>query len=96
MFLGSGYKTKNEIIVIMIISLLEDGYLNPQDIRNKFNITSITLYRYISFLKNVLVDNNFYYIDIEYDYSNKIYRCKSRTKFRSSFFENWLKQKKDL
>lgn len=80
MFSGKNFRSKNEILVYMIIELLVEGFLDPQVLKNQFNITSLTLYRYVSIIKNVIFDFDFHYIDVYYDRKVKLYRCKFLTK----------------
>lgn len=83
MYIGQGIRNKNEIIVYMMISMLVDGFLDPKEIKSLFNITSLSLYRYMAFIKDMIFDFEFYYIDIYYDRKSKIYICKCNSDFKS-------------
>ncbi len=83
MFVGKATHSKNEIMIYIIICLLVDGYLDGELTRNEFNISSLTLCRYVSFLKTVLAEFRMYYIDIYYDRKSRLYRCKSYVQFGS-------------
>lgn len=84
MYIGkNAIHSKNEIMIYIIINLLADGILDSESIRNEFNISSLTLCRYMSFLKTALVEFRIYYIDIYYDRKSKLYRCKSYVQFKS-------------
>lgn len=83
MYIGQGNRNKNEIIVYMMILMLVDGFLDPNEIKNNFNITSLSLYRYISFIKTMIYDFEFYFIDIYYDRKSKLYKCKVNCKIKS-------------
>ena len=75
MFYGKNSKSKCDILIYLIISLFVEGYIDPIDVENKFNISSLTMYRYISQIINVLYDYEFQYISIYYDRKTKCYKC---------------------
>ncbi len=82
MFTGKNIRSKNEILVFMMIELLVDGFLDPQALKNDFHISSLTMYRYVSLIKNVVFDFDYHYIDIYYDRKTKLYRCKFLNNYR--------------
>ena len=75
MFYGKNSKSKCDILIYLIISLFVEGYIDPIDVENKFNISPLTMYRYISQIINVLYDYEFQYISIYYDRKTKRYKC---------------------
>lgn len=75
MFYGKNNRNKNDILVYLVITLLIDGYIDPIDIENKFNLSSLTMYRYMSLIKTIIYDFDFFYLDLYYDRKNRIYRC---------------------
>ncbi len=48
---GSKNRTKNEIIIYMIICILIEGKLYSEEVKNKFNLSNLTFYRYMSLIK---------------------------------------------
>lgn len=83
MFIGQNLRPKIEIIFYIIVVLLIEGSIDSNEIKNKFNITTKTLYRYMTFIKVMLYDYDFYYIDVYYDYSKKQHLCHVNSKFKS-------------
>ena len=83
MFIGQNNRPKIEIIFYLIITLLIDGSVDSNDIKNRFNISTKTFYRYMIFIKTMLYDFDFYYIDIYYNYSLKHHICSVNCKFKS-------------
>lgn len=81
MFYGKNNRSKNDILVYVVICLLIDGYIDPTDIENKFNLSSLTMYRYMSLIKTIVYDFEFYYVDIYYDRRNRVYRCTINTDY---------------
>ena len=88
MYVGQNYRPKIDVISYMILSLLIEGVLDGSCLKYKFNLTDKTFYRYVSFIKSLLMDYGFYYIDIEYDRKAKMYICRSRCKFKSSNYSS--------
>lgn len=83
MFIGHQSRPKVDIIVYLIIMLLVEGSVDSNEIKNKFNITTKTFYRYMSYIKNMLFDYEIYYIDIEYDRKTKLHKCVVNSSFKS-------------
>lgn len=81
MFYGKNNRNKNDILVYLVITLLIDGYIDPIDIENKFNLSSLTMYRYMSLIKTIIYDFDFFYLDLYYDRKNRIYRCYVNTDY---------------
>ena len=48
---GSKNRTKNEIIIYMIICILIEGKLYSEEVKNTFNLSNLTFYRYMSLIK---------------------------------------------
>ena len=80
---GSKNRTKNEIIIYMIICILIEGKLYSEEVKNKFNLSNLTFYRYMSLIKIVLCDFGFYYIEIIYNRIEKCYICNVNIKINS-------------
>ena len=85
MFIGHQERPKIDIIVYLIIMLLVEGSVDSNEIKYKFNISTKTFYRYMNYLKLMLYDYEFYFIDIEYDRANKIHKCYSNSDFKSRY-----------
>lgn len=83
MFIGSQTRTKIDIVVYLIIMLLVEGRVDSDEIKNKFNLSTKTFYRYMNYLKMILFDFEIYYIDIYYDRKNKVHICKVNALFKS-------------
>ncbi len=75
--------SKNEILIYLLVIMMVEGFIDPQDVKNRFNITSLSLYRYISFIKTMLADYSMYYIDLYYSKQSKKYICKCYVEFNS-------------
>lgn len=80
MFSGNNNRMKSDILIYMVITLLIDGSLNPQEIKDKFNIKKLTLYRYMSQIQTIIYDFEFTFIDIYFDKKKKKYICKFNSK----------------
>ena len=75
MFKGKQYKDKKELLLYLLIILLTEGRCDSKRFKMEFNISSKTLYRYISFINNVLYDFGLYHVYIYYDRKEKNYIC---------------------
>ena len=75
MYKGNQTHSKLEIVIYIMTLLLIDRRLDPNYIMQKFNLTPLTLVRYISTIKNSLIDFGIYYIEIFYDRKYNVYRC---------------------
>lgn len=75
MFINKSSFTKNDIIIYLVILLLIERKVDSNLIKNKFNLSNNTFYRYISSIKNVLFEFGFYYVDVYYDSTLKLYIC---------------------
>ena len=84
MYVGQNTRPTKEIVCYILITLLVEGCINSDEVKNKFNISTKTFYRYMSFIKLMLSDYDFYYIDIYYDRKNNQHICVSNTLFKSS------------
>lgn len=51
----------------MLILLFDDSIINFKDFE-KFNISKLTFYRYISYIRYILADFGFYHYDLVYIY----------------------------
>lgn len=65
---GSNNRSKIDIISLMIIMLLENHIINYVDFE-KFNISKLTFYRYISYIRFILADFGFYHLELVYFYN---------------------------
>lgn len=86
MFIGQNDRPKNEIIFYLIIILLLEGSVDSNEIKNKFNISTKTFYRYMNFIKLLLFDFEFYFIDINYDRYSKLHICRVNSIFKSQIY----------
>ena len=86
MYKGHQLRPKIDIIFYLLIILLIEGSIDSYEVKNKFNISTKTFYRYMTYIKTMLFDYDMYYIDIEYDRFNKIHFCSVNSKFKSSKF----------
>lgn len=77
-------RSKNEILLFMILKLLIDGSINSNDIIQEFSISSRCFYRYISDIKSMIYNCGLYYIDVYYSKEINKYLCKVNCKFNSS------------
>lgn len=83
MFIGSQLRPKIDVVIYLVIMLLVEGSVDSNEIKNKFNISTKTFYRYMNYIKIILCDFEIYYIDIYYDRSIKKHFCVARTSFES-------------
>lgn len=84
MFYGQNYRPKIEIVIYLIITLLIEGSVDSNEIKLKFNISTKTFYRYMTFIKLLLSDYDFYYINIEYDRLEKLHKCYVNSDFKNN------------
>lgn len=84
MFIGQNSRPKIEIIFYLIVVLLLEERVDSNEIKIKFNISTKTLYRYMTFIKVMLYDYDFYFIDVYYDYSKKQHLCIVNSRFKST------------
>lgn len=83
MYIGQNTRPLKEIVIYILITLLIEGCIDSDDVKNRFNISTKTFYRYMSFIKLMLYDFEFYYIDIEYDRKKRLHICKVNTYLKS-------------
>lgn len=76
MFIGKNTRTKSEILIYMLVKIIIEGLLDPLEIKNEFNLSSLTIYRYFSLIKTMIYEYNFYFIDIYFNRKSKCYECK--------------------
>lgn len=76
MYRGNNNRIKSDILIYIVICLLIDGYVYPQEIRDKFNLKSLTVYRYISQIQTIIYDFELHFIDIYFDRKIKKYICR--------------------
>lgn len=82
MYKGKNTKNKSEIIIYFLLTLFIEGRLKPEEMRVKFNIRSLTMYRYISLIKDIIYDYEFYSIDIYYDKKNREYKYSANADYK--------------
>ena len=82
MYKGKNTKNKSEIIIYFLLTLFIDGRLKSEEMRVKFNIRSLTMYRYISLIKDIIYDYEFYSIDIYYDKKNREYKYSANADYK--------------
>lgn len=81
MFKGQNSHSKLEIIIFIILKLLAEGKCESNYIKTKFNISNLTLIRYIAEIRNSLYDLGIYYIEILYSKQYNAYICVNSKSF---------------
>ena len=70
-------ENKTTIILYCLTCLLEYGFIYPEQIKEKFNISNRTIYRYISEIKEMFSNYGFDNLEIKYEkvFESNTYRC---------------------
>lgn len=66
MYKGRNTKSKSEIIFYMLVNLFDGKYICYIDLFIKFNISTLTFYRYIQTIRNNLYEFGFYNYQLIY------------------------------